>query len=205
MVKEFELDPQVDVWLFVDFSASSLIDAPGLRRLDPIKGVAGAALPNGNTIPPSTEEYAVVIAASLTKFFIESERALGFAAYVPYREILQPERGQRQFTRILEALAIARSQANLSLAQMLLLETPYLTRGTTMLIITASLDREWIAQISLIARKGIRPMCILIDPTSFGAPVSLDDTRAALSAAHIPTLIIRQGDDIALALAQRPL
>jgi uncharacterized protein (DUF58 family) len=205
MVKEFELDPLVDIWLFVDFSTSSLVDAPGLRRLDPLNGVPGTALPNGNALPASTEEYAVAIAASLTKFFIDSERALGFAAHIPHREIFQPERGQRQFTHIMESLAIARSQTHLTLAQMLLLETPYLTRGTTMVIITASLDRAWIAQTALIARKGIRPMCILIDPASFGAPVDISDTRAALHGAHIPTIVVRQGDDLTLALGQRPL
>lgn len=204
MVKEYELDPLVDVWLFVDFSQASLMDAPNLRRLDPVNGFSGAALPDGSKIPPSTEEYAVVIAASVAKYFIDSKRALGFSAYVPHREVLQPERGQRQFMRILESLAVARSQVNLSLLQMLMLETPYLARGTTLLIVTSSIDRDWIMQAALIARKGIQPMCLLIDPSSFGAPVNIEDTRAALHAARIPTIVIRQGDDLTLALAQRP-
>ena len=34
MVKEFEIDPQADVWLFVDFSRASLVEAPSVRRMN---------------------------------------------------------------------------------------------------------------------------------------------------------------------------
>lgn len=205
MVKEFELDPLVDVWLFVDFSASSLVDAPGTRRIEYQNGQRGAAIPMGSRVAASTEEYAVVIAASLAQFLIESERALGFSAYIPYREVLQPDRGVRQLNHILEALAVARSLTGLSLAQMLTLETPYLARGTTLLIITSAVETSWIAQASLLQRKGIRPMAVFIDPASFGAPVDIQPVQTALRASNIPSLIVRMNDDIAIALAQRPL
>jgi uncharacterized protein (DUF58 family) len=205
MVKEFELDPLVDVWLFVDFSASGLVDAPGTRRIEYQNGQRGAAIPNGRGIASSTEEYAVVIAASLAQYFIESDRALGFAAYLPYREVLQPDRGIRQLNHILEALAVARSLTGLSLAQMLTLETPYLTRGTTLLIVTSSTDTAWIAQAGLLQRKGIRATTIFIDPVSFGAPIDIQPVQTALRASNIPTLIVRMDDDIPIALAQRPL
>ena len=32
MVKEFEIDPLVDIWLFMDFSASSLVEHPSVQR-----------------------------------------------------------------------------------------------------------------------------------------------------------------------------
>src|SRR5262249_36587775 len=121
IVKEFDIDPLVDIWLFVDFSASSVVEEPGLQR---ISG-NGTIIPTSQDIPPSTEEYAVVIAASLANYFIASERALGFAAYTPYREVYQPEHGQRQLNHILQTLAVARSFSKYSLQQMLTLETPY--------------------------------------------------------------------------------
>jgi uncharacterized protein (DUF58 family) len=199
MVKEFEIDPLVDLWLFVDLSALSLVEEPGIRRIDG----TGAVIPSGPGIPPSTEEYTVVVAASLAKYFIELERALGFAAYIPHREIHQPERGNRQLTRIWETLAVARSLSNYTLAHMLALETPYLGRGTTLLIVTSSLDPAWVGEAQLLARKGVRPMAVLIDPTSFGAPGSADDIRAMLRLAKIPSLLVRKHDDLSAALAQR--
>jgi uncharacterized protein (DUF58 family) len=200
IVKEFEIDPLVDIWVFADFSAGSLVDAPGLQRLPN----GGAAIPRAPGIPPSTEEYVVVAAASLAQHFISLERAVGFAAYTPSREVHQPERGNRQMTQIFEALAVARSASPYTLGQMLTLETPYFTRGTTLIIVTASLDSAWVAEAQTLTRRGIRPMCVLIDPESFGGGQRPDEVRGRLQLAKIPTLVVRNGDDLATALAGRP-
>ena len=201
IVKEFDIDPLVDIWLFVDFSASSVVEEPGLQRI----GRMGTIVPTSQDIPPSTEEYAVVIAASLANHFITSERALGFAAYTPYREVYQPEHGQRQMNRILQTLAIARSFSKYTLGQMLTLETPYFTRGTTLLIITSSLDPAWVTEAQILSRRGIRPMCILIDPASFQGTSTAEEITGLLRLAKIPTLTVRKNDDIGAALAQRPI
>lgn len=201
LVKEFDIDPLVDIWLFVDFSASSLVEDPGLQRV----GRTGTVIPTSSAIPPSTEEYNVVIAASLAQYFIESERALGFAAYTPYREVHQPERGNRQLTRILETLAVARSFSRYSLAQMLTLETPYFTRGTTLLIVTSSTDAAWVTEAQILSRRGIRPMCVFVDPHSFGSPQPTEDVRGMLRLGKIPTIPIHRNDDLSAALAQRPI
>lgn len=200
MVKEFEIDPLVDIWLFADFSAASLVEHPSVQRINRI----GPVISSGLGIPRSTEEYGVVAAASLAKYFIEKlERAVGFVAYTPYREVYQPERGNRQLARILQALAVARSLSDYSLAQMLTLETPYLTRGTTLVIVTSSLDTKWVQEAQILVRRGIRPVCVLIDPYSFNDGGSSADLQAMLRLAKIPTMIIRAGDDLAAALAQR--
>lgn len=201
MVKEFEIDPMADVWMFIDFSRASLVEAPSVQRVNG----DGAVIPTGTGIPPSTEEYAVVIAASLAQYFVELERALGFVAYVPHREVYQPERGNKQLLRILETLAVARSRSVYSLAQTLTLETPYLTRGTTLVIVTASLDPAWIAEAQTLSRRGIRPMCILLDPASFGGQLRSDNTRSMLRLGKIPSILIQQGDDLTAALAQKAL
>lgn len=201
MVKEFEIDPLADVWLFVDFSRDSLVEAPSLQRVNG----DGAVIPSAAGIPPSTEEYAVVVAASLAQHFVEIERALGFVAYVPHREVYQPERGNKQLLRILETLAIARSKSVYTLGQTLTLETPYLTRGTTLVIVTSSLDPAWIAEAQTLSRRGIRPMCILIDPGSFGGQFRSDYTRSMLRLGKIPSIIVKQGDDLTAALAQKAL
>jgi len=202
MVKEFEIDPLVDIWLFMDFSARSLVEHPSVQRMNG----SGPVISSGDGIPPSTEEYAVIAAASLAKYFLEQlDRAVGFAAHTPYREIHQPERGDRQLARILQVLAVGRSLSDYSLAQMLALETPYLTRGTTLVIVTASHDPAWIEQAQMLIRRGIRPVCVLIDAKSFGGKQPGDDFRTMLQLARIPTVPIAMGDDIAAALAQRPL
>lgn len=200
IVKEFEIDPLVDIWLFVDFSASALVEEPGLERV----GGIGPIIPTSHAIPPSTEEYAVVVAASLAKYFIDSERALGFAAYTPFREIIQPEHGRRQLNRILNSLAVARSLSQYTLGQMLTLEAPYLTRGTTLVIVTSSIESNWVTEAQILSRRGIRPMCVLVDPFSFGGFTPPNEILALLKLARIPTLTVRKNDDIGSVLAQRP-
>jgi uncharacterized protein (DUF58 family) len=200
IVKEFEIDPLVDIWLLTDFSAQSLVEAPSVRRV----GQTGVIVPTGPGIPPSTEEYSVVATASLAKYFVERERALGFVAYTPNREVHQPERGSRQLTHILETLAVARSFATYSLAQMLTLEAPYFTRGTTLIVVTASLDPIWINEAQILARRGIQTMCVLIDPYTFGGLMPSEEMRGFLRVAKIPTIVVSQGDDLGVILSQRP-
>ncbi len=200
MVKEFELDPLVDIWLFSDFSAGSLVEDPAAQRMRQ-SGIA----PSTFRIPPSTEEYGAIIAASLAKHFIDDERVVGYAAYAPYRQIVQPDRGNRQLTHILQALAVARSASSHTLREMLSLETHQFTRGTTVMIVTSSLDMDWITEAQVMIRRGIRPICVFVDPQSFNARLDSSELRGMLQLAKIPTLVVRKDDDIGAALEQRPI
>ncbi len=200
MVKEFELDPLVDIWLLNDFSADSLCEDASVRRVDRV----GNIIPSSTRIPPSTEEYGVIIAASLAKHFLDDERVVGYAAYTPYRQVFQPERGNRQLTRILEALASARSTSNHSLKDVLSLETPLFTRGTSLMIITSSVSQDWISEAQVLQRRGIRLICVYINPNTFGSEQDSSGIRGMLQLAKIPTIVISKDDDLAVALEQRP-
>ena len=201
MVKEFELDPLVDIWLFSDFSADSLYEDPSVTQLRESRQVASQRL----QILPSTEEYGVVVAASLAKYFVDSERVVGYAAYIPYRQVFEPDRGNRQLARIFGALAVAHSTSNHSLREMLSLETPHFTRGTTLMIVTSSLDPQWIEEAQILMRRGIRPICVFIDPQTFSPQRDSSSIRGMLQLTKIPTLLIGKGDDLAAALEQRPM
>ncbi len=200
MVKEFELDPLVDIWLLSDFSANSLCEHPSVRRVDRI----GSIIPSAARVPPSTEEYGVVVAASLAKHFIDGERVVGYAAYTPYRQVFQPERGSRQLTRILEALASARSSSKHMLKDILSLEGQLFTRGTSLMIITSSVDQDWIGEAQVLQRRGIRLICVYINPQTFSPDKDSSAIRGLLQLAKIPSIIISKDDDLAVALEQRP-
>jgi len=197
-VKEFEIDPLVDIWMFADFARSSLIEDPNLQRTE-----AGYILPTGVGIPPSTEEYVAVVTASLARYFVDLERVLGFVAYTPQRVIHQPERGRRQLTHILETLAVAKSTPQYTLAQTLVLEAQSFSRGTTLIIVTSSADNTWITEAMLLSKRGIKVLCVLIDAATFGYAPSGEEMAAYLRLVKIPTLVVRRGDDIADALARQ--
>ncbi len=199
MVKEFELDPIVDIYLMVDFSQASLYEHPQVQRL---RG-DGPVIPTSQSLPMSTEEYAVVIGASLATYFVGLNRSLGFMAYTPAREFHEAERGERQVNRIHQTLATARSKSPYTLAQMLTLETPYLARGATFVIVTASTDLNWVTEAQILSRRGIHPMAVLINPVSFGGSQSMREISDTLLVAKIPSITVNYGDDITAALGQR--
>ncbi len=199
MVKEFELDPLLDIWILVDFSSDSLVEHESLQR---VNGSGPAISTDG--LPRSTEEYGVVAAASLARHFIEvADRAVGFVAWAPKREMLQPENGERQLNQILQILAVGRSVSDHSLEQMLAVEMQHMTRGTSLVIVTSSLDVRWVREIRVLKRRGVRPLCVLVDPSSFGGDQPADDLLANLHLERIPSISIRMDDDIALALSRR--
>jgi uncharacterized protein (DUF58 family) len=199
LVKEFELDPLADVWIFLDLSRASLVERPQAR------GNGEPIFMPPPSLPPSTEEYGITIAASLAQYFVEKGRALGFVTYSPFREIVQPDRGPRQVTRILEILAVARSESDLSLRQVLALEANFLGRGVTAVIISASQDEGWAAETHTLSRRGIRVICVLIDPRSFGAaPTNITPFREMVEAAGALVYTVHQDDDLTAALSYRP-
>jgi uncharacterized protein (DUF58 family) len=204
MVREYEAEPRLDVWIFVDFAASSLVEFPGLRRTG-IDGT-GAVLSVTGTIAPSSEEYAVVIAASLSQYFTNQRRAIGFAAHLPDRFVLPPDRGGKQIGRILDALARARTSGDFPLSELLRLESPQVARGSTALIITTATDDvRWVSQAHIMLRRGLRPVCLLLDGASFGGEHPAQITLQALASSRIPASLIRYGDDIARVLAIPPV
>jgi uncharacterized protein (DUF58 family) len=194
-VKEFEIDPLGDVWIFLDLSQDSLVERPSMHGPAPTSGLI--------RLPPSTEEYGIAAAASLAQYFIEKSRTVGFLCYTPYRRYIAPDRGDRQLTDILEVLATARSKTDMSLRQMLALESQYIPRGSTVILVTAALDSDWIAEAHVQARRGIMVLVVLLDPTSFGATteVRFEEIKQQTEMAGVYVYPLRQGDDITQALS----
>ena len=70
MVKEFELDPMADVWVFLDMEQRVQAGLHYQEIVPPaLPEVPWEKLPELE-LPPSTEEYGVVIAASISKHFL---------------------------------------------------------------------------------------------------------------------------------------
>jgi len=202
VVKEFELDPMADVWVVLDMCRDVHVgpDFEDLPFLDPPVTHWGEwQLPQ---IDPTTEEYSIVIAASVARHFLQRGRAVGMIAY-PRRDhsvLVQSDTGERQEDRLLEILSVIHPRGHISLDQVLLAEGTRFTRNTTLLIVTPSMDADWISAARHLASRGIRVTSIVVDPGSFGAAVDAQEVMAELSANHIPNFLVRQGDDISVAL-----
>jgi uncharacterized protein (DUF58 family) len=203
IVKEFELDPMADIWLFLDMDKSVQAELewkPFLKRREPALLWAGR---RRLELVPTTEEYGVTITASLAKHFIIRNRAVGLAAYAQQREVIPADRGERQLSKILETLAVIKAGGEISLAQVMTAEGMHLGRGTTAIVITSSPNKDWVIASRHLEQRGLRVTAVLIAPDSFGGEWGMEEVMAELAAGGTPTYIVREGDDLAAALSQR--
>ncbi len=203
IVKEFELDPLADTWLFLDMDRAVQVGLgwkPLLERELP--ALLRPRRPRLE-LAPTTEEYGVTIAASLAKHFIARHRAVGLVAYGRRREVIQADRGERQLARILEVLAVIRAGGTVPLARVLAAEGVHLGRGTTAVVITPSTDRDWVEVVRHLEKRGLRMIVVLIAPDSFGGEGRAQEVVAELAAGGTPTYLVRKGDDLATALSWR--
>jgi uncharacterized protein (DUF58 family) len=198
IVKEFELDPLADIWIVLDAERTVHVgeyipteqDAERMPWED-------ASL----SLPPTTEEYAVAVTASLAQYLLRHDRSVGLAAFGRRRQIIQADRGERQLGKILEGLAVVRAQGSLTLDQVLGLEGDQLAGGTTLIVITPSTRDAWVIAAQRLHRRGLRVIGVLIDAESFGGRPGARRVASLLAATSIPALIVRQGDEIGLALS----
>jgi uncharacterized protein (DUF58 family) len=198
MVKEFELDPLGDVWIFLDLSQSSLVSYPS------VWGGADYAIHPRLRLPPSTEEYGIVIASSLTRYFIDQGRTVGFLSYTPQRNYIAPDRGDRQYIDVLEVLALASSESDYTLQQMLSLEKHQLARGTTLVIVTSTTQTDWLAEAYAESQRGITVVVVLVNPGSFGrGDVNIELLREQILSAGIMVYVVNYDDDLSTTLSYR--
>jgi uncharacterized protein (DUF58 family) len=197
LVKEFDLDPLADIWLLLDLSSESTFARPYTYE---------GGLTKDLFIPPSSAEYGIVIAASLASYFLVKERALGFATYNPNRTIMQPDRGNRQLTRIYETLALAKIVPTTPFGQLVALEGHHMMRGTTAILVTADPSDGWVKEAQLMVRRGVRAIAIVLDPQSFLPSAGVrsgEETRRLLEGGGVITYLVHHGDDLTAVLSQR--
>jgi uncharacterized protein (DUF58 family) len=201
IVKEFELDPSADIWLFLDMDRHTHYGTPRTQVIEtPLLPIW--ATTHTMQIEPTTEEYAIVVAASIAKHFTQRGKAVGVITYGQKREVLVPDRGERQLNKILEALAVIRAQGDIPISEVLAAESQTFGRNVTVVVITSSVWVEWVSLMRDMARRSLQPLGVLIDAQSFGAPVNNDKVKAALMMSNVPIYTVKKDDNLASALSQ---
>lgn len=184
MVKEFDLDPTIDVVILLDLDRD-------------------AQAGEGDS---STEEYGVTIAASIASYLLRQQELSVGLSVSGTREVSLPlDRGERQLDRVLELLAVIHPVQALSLAQALATEEVRLARNTVLIVITPSSDLDWPLELHHLQRRGVRPLVILLDPNSFDSQIG-GNSRAidSLIAGGVPVIPVKRGDPLVHVLEQGP-
>ncbi len=200
--REFELDPIADYWILLDLDRDAHVAAAEADR----EAEPGSAMPwvdeDLPEVLPSTEEYAVVAAASLARHFLEDGKSVGLIAHGQRRIVAQPDRGDRQISKILTHLAVLRAAGRSGLSEVLSAESHELKRHATLVVITATTSLRWVEALRALKLRGVHSLVVLVDANSFGPAGSNDALAAALAANRIPTRRLHRDEAIAAALEE---
>jgi len=202
MTKEFELDPQAEVWIFLDASETGQAAVPFTWPKRSKEDLWKHKFEF--TLPPSTEEYGVSIAASIARYYLRKGRSVGFITFGQSLTMIPPDRGGRQLGKVLESLALVRAEGKLPIWGLVDIQAQHLTRGSTIVLITHSVEQEVVIATDFLARRGLRPVVVLIDAASFNGPAGTGEIADGLRYVKVPLRIVRWDDDITNALSFEP-
>jgi uncharacterized protein (DUF58 family) len=145
--------PAADWWILLDLDANAQV---GAGR-------------------DSTEEHAVILAASLADRGLRSRKAVGLAingAGVCWKP---PKENEIQRWEVLRALAMARP-GDFSLQHYLERNGKSFGKQASLVVITSNVTAGWVEALAHLQWRGIVPTVLLLDPVSFGGegnPASL--------------------------------
>jgi uncharacterized protein (DUF58 family) len=202
MVKEFEQDPQSEVWLFMDthkgvhFSRQEDVAAPPVDDLFLLRR-------RQVNLTPSSLEYAVSITASLAHFFLGQRRAVGLvtASHSNYT-VISAERSERQEAKILEELAFLQAESTYTLPGLVTAQLGQLPQGSTVILITPMVWSELLMAVDSLQRRKLRPVVILFMIESFGSRTSNEALAVQLMERNVPVCKIYCDADLSETLSQ---
>ena len=144
-VKEFDLEQTSDAWIILDLERA----AQAGRGDD------------------STVEVAVRAAASIADRAIRENRAVGLTVNAHRLAQLPPDRGGRQHLKIMQLLAAVDGDGTSPLSEALVGTVPRIRRGMTAVVISPSLDRDWVKPMAALRTRGVGCVVVSFDIGEF--------------------------------------
>lgn len=137
----------------------------------------------------STEEHAVILAASIAARGLEDAHPVGLAVNAHEAAWLPPKRNEYQQRAVLKALAVARL-ADMGLKDYLQRIGGSIGSRSSVLIVTANASAEWVESLVPLMWRGVMPTIFLLDPNSYGDSVRLGALTDALEFMNVPCHVI---------------
>jgi len=199
MVKEFEQDPQADIWLFLD--AQRAVQASLTEQVAAFSEDGWWLRRPTVSLPRDSFEYGVSAAASLANYFLLERRAVGLACAAGKAIVIPAERGQRQVNKIMETLAFLQPDGTLPLLGLVTMRAKLLPIGTGVILITPSIKPEVLLAVDDLQRRNLRPVVVMIKPDTFGGTGDVESIVTGLLRRNVPVCPVGLGDDLTVQLA----
>ena len=203
MVKEFEQDPQAEIWLYLDSQKWVHYEKPHHFEEVSVESMLFGRRPKFQ-LPPSTLEYSISITASLARYFIRQRRAVGFVSAGQTFNVHPAERSERQEAKILETLAFVEADGELSLAALVAAQASQLPQGSSAILVTATTHPDLLFAVDDLQRRFLRPVVILLDAATFGGERGTEQLVRALNERHVPVCVIACDANLSQALSELP-
>jgi len=202
MVKEFEQDPQAEVWLFLDTSKSVHFAKPGeLYEAPPVDDLF-LLKRRKPKLPPSTLEYSISITASLAHYFLEGRRSVGLvSASGRTYKVIPAERSERQEAKILEELAFLQAESTFTLSTLVTAQMGQLPQGSSAILVTPTISPELLLGVDSLQRRSLRPVVVLLMLQSFGTRASNEELAKSLAERNVPVCRIYCDADLSETLS----
>ncbi|MCX6034511.1 MAG: DUF58 domain-containing protein [Chloroflexi bacterium] len=198
MVKEFEQDPQADIWLFLDAQKE-------VQTSLSVQAVAfsedGWWLRRPNVaLPRDSCEYGISTAASVARYFLMERRAVGLACAAGKFNVVSAERGERQVNKIMETLAFLQPEGTMPMLGLVTMRAKLLPIGTGVILITPSTRPELLLAVEDLQRRNLRPVVVLIKAETFGGTGESKSIIAGLLRRNVPVCPVGFGDNLSVQL-----
>ena len=178
MVKQFDQGSAGEMWVIFD------------QHIDAQAGIG----------KESTDEYGATIAASIVDKYTRTFTEVGYVAYGSNTLVASPEHTGSHRENILRHIAASRPTGEIPMIQALATLDRELFVSSTVIVITAAKEGEWIDALGTLQQRGIQVICIMLDRESFGGEPNAS-AIPRLSMSGVTTYRVYSGDNITDALS----
>jgi uncharacterized protein (DUF58 family) len=154
-VKEFDLEQTADAWIILDLDRSAQVGWGD----------------------ESTVEVAIRAAAAIADRAIRENRSVGLTVNAHRLTQLPPDRGGRQHLKIMQVLAAVDGDSTTPLSEVLVQTVQRIRRGMTAVVITPSLDRDWVKPLATLRSRGVACVVVSFDVAEFEHHATEEEPR----------------------------
>ena len=127
-----------------------------------------------------SEEYTIMMAASLVKKFLQSGMQVGLLASDERHSLIIPEAGEKQLWNILETLALMKANKELTLSELSSYHLDSIRHNPLVIIIATSASESLVEVVTQLRNRVASMVVILVNATDFGGPTWSDQITQTL-------------------------
>lgn len=148
----------------------------------------------------TTEEYAVSIAGSLVKKYLENGKQVGLIMNGDQRHHFTTDSGEPHMWQMFEALALIKADGDVPAEELLWTEKGTFDAGSIVILVTASVSEQLKRPLSYLVQRGNMVITTLVNQASFGGLTGTSNLANNLSSEGVQVYMVNKGQELAQAL-----